>query len=122
MKYQFPFEKLEVWKLAKDFCIDIYAVIQMFPDSEKYGLSSQIKRAAISVASNIAEGSSRRSRKDQAHYTQIAYSSMMEVACQLIISKDMKLISDEKYAELRMKIEEIANKLNALHKYQTSNK
>lgn len=94
----------------------------MFPDSEKYGLSSQIKRAAISVASNIAEGSSRRSRKDQAHYTQIAYSSMMEVACQLIISKDMKLISDEKYAELRMKMEEIANKLNALHKYQTSNK
>lgn len=122
MEYRFPFEKLEVWRLAKDFCIEIYGVTRMFPDFEKYGLCSQIRRAAVSVASNIAEGASRRSRKDQARFSQFAYSSMMEVACQLIISRDMKYIADDKYDELRTKLEEITNKLNSLYNYQVGRK
>ena len=95
---------------------------RIFPDSEKFGLCSQIRRAAVSVASNIAEGASSRSRKDQARFSQCAYSSMMEVACQLIISKDMKYISDDMYYELRTKLEEITNKINSLYKYQAGKK
>ena len=79
--YLFPFEKLEVWQLAKELILAIYNVSKRFPANEQYGLINQINRAVISVASNLAEGSSRISQKDQAHFSQLAYGSLMEVAC-----------------------------------------
>ena len=79
---------------------------------------TQLNRAALSVVSNIAEGSSRTSPKDQAHFIQVSYSSLMEVACQLIIARDLGYPEESVYDELRKKIEEISNKLNALRKYQ----
>lgn len=118
MGYIYSFEKLEVWKLAKDFIIDIYKVTKYYPENEKYGLVSQINRASVSIASNISEGSSRTSNKDQTHFTQIAYSSLMEVICQLIISKDLGYISENVYLSLRKKAEKISNKLNSLRKSQ----
>ena len=66
--YLFPFEKLEVWQLAKELALNIYNISKKFPSNEQYGLTSQINRAAISVASNLAEGSSRTSQKDQAYF------------------------------------------------------
>ena len=116
--YLFTFEKLEVWQLAKKLCISIYGISKKFPSNELYGLTSQINRAAISVASNLAEGSSRTSQKDQAHFSQLAYSSLMEVACQLSIVQELGFVDNEKYVEIRGQIESLSRKINALHRSQ----
>jgi four helix bundle protein len=116
MPYLFSFEKLDVWKNCRELTKDIYGITQSFPDAEKFGLVSQIRRAAISVCSNIAEGSSRSSVKDQAHFYQIAFSSLMELLNQMIISNDLNYIEDEKLKDIRQKIEKAANMLNSLRK------
>jgi four helix bundle protein len=116
--YAFPFEKLQTWHAAKDFAKRIYMVAKQFPLVEQYGLASQIKRAAISVMSNIAEGSARISRKDQAHFSQLAYSSLMEVACQLQLAQEMDFVRAEDYGELRKNITELSMKINALRRSQ----
>jgi len=118
MTYTYGFEKLDVWKQSKDLVVCVYGITKNFPKEEKYSLVSQINRAAVSVPSNIAEGSSRSSRKEQAHYTQIAYGSLIELLTQLIISQEIGYISNDEYLNLRKSIEEITNKLNALRKYQ----
>ena len=120
MTHKYSFEKLEVWHLAKELIKDIYLVTKKFPSEERFGLVSQIQRAAVSVASTIAEGNSRISRKDQGHFSQIAYGSLMEVACQLLISNELGYIDDNDHDRLRKMIESISNKLNALRKYQMS--
>ena len=71
-KPSFVFHKLQVWHLAKDLAKEIYGITKGFPAEEKFGLVSQLNRATISVASNLAKGSGRMSRKDQAHFTQLA--------------------------------------------------
>jgi four helix bundle protein len=95
---------------------EIYIITKEFPDNEKFGIINQMRRAAISVSSNIAEGSSRTSNKDQAHFYQLAYSSLMELLNQAIISNDLEYFSEESLNETRTKIEKIANMLNALRK------
>ncbi len=104
MEYLFPFEKLEVWQLAKDLVIGIYRATRLFPESERYGLVSQIQRAAVSVASNLAEGASRTSKKDQAHFSQIAYGSLTEVLCQLIIARELGYLAEDLFYGLRDKL------------------
>jgi four helix bundle protein len=116
MDYFFPFEKLEVWYLAKDFAKEIYSIIKIFPKEELYGLSSQITRSAISIVTNIAEGSSRKSKKDKAYYYPLAFSSLMEVAAQLFIAREFNYITDDCLNNMRDKIYELSNKLNALYK------
>lgn len=116
---EYSFEKLDVWKLAKEFTIKLYKVTQNFPDVEKFGLVSQLRRAAVSVSSNISEGSSRKSKKDQANFYVYAYSSSIEIINQLIISKELGFIDNETYTELRNDLELITTKLNRLHKSRT---
>ena len=118
--HTFYFEKLDVWKNARLLNKNIYLITQLFPNNEIYGLINQLRRASISISSNIAEGSSRKSYKDQAHFTQIAYSSTMEVLNQLIIASDLNYISSEQLSELRNQISHIANQLNKLYKSQQS--
>lgn len=96
----------------------IYSVTGKFPNEEKFGLTNQLRRAAISVASNLAEGTSRRTNKDKAYFTTIAFSSLMEVLNQIIIARELHFLKTEKYVEIRNMIEKIANKLNALRKSQ----
>ena len=120
--HQFSFEKLEVWQLSRNLVNKIYTITNSFPDSEKFGLSNQIRRAALSVSSNLAEGTSRKSSKDQAHFSQIAFSSLMEVANQIILANDLKYINETELSEFREEINEISNKLNALYNYQKSRK
>lgn len=117
-KHLFPFEKLEVWHLAKEFTKRIYSVTSRFPVEEKYGLASQLNRAAISVASNLAEGSARMSFKDQAHFSQLAYGSLMEVACQLVIGLELGFLDQTKYDELRQDVTLLSSKINALRRSQ----
>ena len=118
--YTFPFEKLKVWQQAQQFALNIYRTTKDFPPEEKFGLVSQLRRAAISIASNIAEGTARQSKKDQAHYSQIAYGSLMEVVCQLDLAKNLEFLSDENFQELRHKASDLAYMINALHKSQKS--
>jgi four helix bundle protein len=89
-----------------------------FPQREIYGLTSQCNRAAISVAANLAEGSSRQSRKDQAHFSEIAYGSLMELACLLILSNDIGILPENTEFALRESIENVSLQLNALHRSQ----
>jgi four helix bundle protein len=105
--YVYSFEKLEVWKLAKDLCVHIYKLTGKFPQEEKFGLVSQMRRANVSIASNIAEGSSRMGKKDQSHFYTIAYSSAIELLNQLIISHALTLITEDELIESRLKIEPI---------------
>ncbi len=116
--YTYSFEKLEVWIESKEFTKSIYILTSKFPDSEKFGLISQLKRASVSICSNIAEGSARKSFKDKAHFTTIAFGSTVEVLNQLILSFELNLISEKEYTKLRQDIESITNKLNGLRNYQ----
>ena len=85
--YVYSFEKLEVWVEAKELSKVIYTVTKDFPSDEKFGLTSQLRRASISICSNIAEGSARKTNKDKAHFTTMAFSSAVEVLNQVIITK-----------------------------------
>ena len=116
-KYSYAFEGLEVWQLARKLVGKIYLETERFPDKELYGLTSQLRRASLSVASNIAEGSARKNKKDQGHFYQIAFSSLMEAACQLMISVDLGYLDERDHQILKGDISELSNKLNALHKF-----
>ncbi len=120
--YVYSFEKLEVWKESIKLVKQVYRFSKSFPDDEKYGLSSQIKRSAVSVASNISEGTSRITNKDKAHFTSMAFSSTMELLNQLIIAKELNFIQENTYKETRLIINKIANMLNALRKSQLNQK
>lgn len=83
------FKDLEIWKLSRLFCSDIYAVTTTFPDTEKFGITNQLRRAAVSVPSNITEGASRKSNKDFSRFLEIAISPMYEIETQLLIAQDL---------------------------------
>jgi four helix bundle protein len=117
-RHVYPFEKLRVWQDARSLITNIYRTTRSFPRSEIYGLTSQANRAAVSVAANLAEGSSRTSRKDQAHFSQIAYGSLMELACLLIIAVDLEILSADRETKLREEIEAVSRQLNALRSTQ----
>ena len=116
----YSFEKLEVWIEAKSFAKKIYKITSIFPDTEKFQLISQLRRASISICSNIAEGTTRKTYKDQAHFTTMAYGSLIEILNQLILAYELDFISQEKYSELRFEVLKLSSNLNSLRKYQIS--
>lgn len=92
-----PHENLDVWKRAIDMCVDLYLLTNQFPAAEKYGLISQMRRAAVSVGSNIAEGAGRGSTKLYIHFLYIAQGSLSELDTQLVISNRLNFINDQQY-------------------------
>lgn len=114
---KYSFESLDAWKDARILVKWIYSLTNNFPSEEKYGLISQVRRASVSVVSNLAEGSSRKSPKDQAHFSQIAYSSLLEVLNQLIISVDLNFMSENQLTQGRTIIESLTLKVGALRNY-----
>lgn len=116
----YSFEKLDVWIEARQLVKWVYKVTAMFPLDEKFGLIMQLRRAAVSIVSNLAEGSARKSFKDQAHFSQIAYSSLIEVLNQLIIANDLGFLSGELLSEDRSKIELLTSKVATLRNSQLS--
>ena len=104
MEYQYRFEKLNVWLEAKELVILVYGLLKMFPAEERYALCDQVRRAVISVPSNIAEGSGRISVKEQVHFTEIAYGSLMELYCQLQISLELGYFTEEDFKPIKQKI------------------
>ena len=89
----------------------IYALVKTFPVEEKYALGDQMRRAVVSVTSNIAEGSGRQSLKDQAHFLELSYGSLMEVMSQIDLALDLNFIDNENYHRLELLIEEEAKGL-----------
>lgn len=122
MKYSF--ENLEVWQTSRKLVNDIYQVISTFPQDEKFGLTSHLRRASISVSSNIAEGSTRWSKKDQSRFYEIAFGSLIEVLNQLILATDLKFLQENQLTTLRAKIDPIGRMSNGLYPstYQLINK
>ena len=113
---QYGFEKLEVYAKARQLVTDVYRLSSCFPDDERYALSDQIHRAAISIPSNIAEGTSRKSKKDKAHFIEISYGSLMEVVCQLQIALDLGYINQQQYEEIQPDIKRLSYALFTLHR------
>jgi four helix bundle protein len=110
----FTFEKLEVWKESVDFANDIYLLTRKFPTDEKFGLSTQMRRAAVSVSSNLAEGSSRSSRDDFARFVEMASGSLFEIVSQLVLCSRQGLIRQQEYERLYATAERQAKMLNRL--------
>ena len=116
--YTYSFEKLEVWQLGRELRVEIYKMTLKFPREEIYGLTSQLKRAIGSVCANLVEGSGRASDKDKAHFTNLSYSSALEVLDHIIAAYDLEYIHQGEYEEKRIKMDKLINKLNAYYKYQ----
>jgi four helix bundle protein len=116
--HQFSFEKLIAWQDAKELTKTIYRGTKSFPVDEKYGLTQQIRRAAMSVCANIAEGSTRSTPKDQAHFTTIAYGSLIELLNHLIIANELNYLEIKLFQTLRHSIEILSVKLSNLKKSQ----
>ena len=86
------FKDLEIWRLSRRFCSDIYETTTSFPETEKFGITNQLRRASVSVPSNIAEGCSRKSKNDFSRFLEIAIGLMYEIETQLLISNDLNFI------------------------------
>lgn len=113
----FHFEKLEIYQLAKEIAKDCYNMARKFPNEEKYALVPQVYRAAISVPSNIAEGVSRKGKKDQVHFLNISYASLMELVCQLEISQEVGYIENQDLSKFKQKANNLAVKINNYANY-----
>ena len=112
------FRNLIVWKRAVDFATDVYRKTENFPRTESYGLTSQIRRSAVSISSNIAEGAGRRSKKVFAYFLGISYGSACELETQLLIAKQLKYIEDQDFELLFNELNEIQKMIYTLEKIQ----
>ncbi len=110
----FRFEQLEVWKLARKFVGEIYTITRNFPREEVFGLTSQLRRAAVSIMLNITEGSDRKSDIEFQRFLRIALTSLEEVIAGLYISLDQHFITDEQFNTEYQPANLLASKLNAL--------
>ena len=110
----FSFENLKVWQESRKLVSETYTLVRKFPKEEKFALGDQIRRAVISVPSNIAEGSGRGSLKEQIHFIEIAYGSLMEVYCQLQVASDLSFIQEADLENIKPKVSSIANMLTGL--------
>lgn len=114
----YAFENLDVWKVSRKLVTSVYRLLQSFPSMEKYGLADQLRRAVISVPSNIAEGSGWFGAKEKLHFIEYSYGSLMEVYCQLILACDLKYIDEENLTDIKNLIDSISLMLNGMRKHQ----
>lgn len=116
MEKKYEYKKLDVYKESKVLVKMIYALLEKFPKVETYALCDQLRRSVISVPSNIAEGSGRTSAKDQAHFFEIAYGSIMEVSCQMDIACDLGYINLDELKQIEEQARRIAAMLSGLRR------
>ena len=112
----FNFERLEVWHKAIEFADTVYAATRAFPADERFGLTNQMRRAAVSISSNIAEGSSRNSRKDFARFIEIATGLVFEVISQSFISRNQGMLPQSDFKMLYLAAEEQSRMLSGLRR------
>jgi four helix bundle protein len=111
------FKELTVWKEAKDLSVISYKKTRSFPKTEMYGLASQMSRSAISIPSNIAEGTGRNSSKDFSRFIDIAIGSSFELETQLIISSELELIESSVLEELKKQVVKVQKMLFNFNKH-----
>ena len=112
-----PHEKLDVWRAAVDFVVTIYKTTESFPKEEKFGLISQVRRAAVSVPANIAEGAARRSPKEFVHFISNAQGSASELETELLIAHRLGYLREGAYLELRDTLDKIGRMLIGLTRH-----
>ena len=112
----FNFEKLDTWHEAITFADSVYRITRHFPDEERFGLTNQMRRAAVSISSNIAEGSSRASRPDFSRFVEIATGSLFEVVSQATVSRRQGLLSDDEYKRIYAAAEKQSRMLSGLRR------
>ena len=112
----FNFEKLETWQKAIDFADLVYSLTRKFPDAERFGLTSQMRRAAVSVSSNVAEGTSRISRNDFARFVELATGSLFEVVSQSAVGLRQGFLDQESHRRLYAAAEEQSRMLSGLRR------
>ncbi|MCR4878991.1 MAG: four helix bundle protein [Bacteroidales bacterium] len=110
----FSFENLEVYAKIRNLIKYIYRLQENFPKEERYALGDQVRRAVVSIAANLAEGSGRNSLKEKIHFVEISYGSLMEVFCELQTACDLEYITTEQFNSLRPHITDIAKMLSGL--------
>lgn len=108
------YKDLQVWQRSIKLAVTIYKLTSVLPVEEKFGLVSQMRRCAVSVPSNIAEGSGRRTNKEFAQFLSISYGSLCELDTQVIISRELSFLSKEDVAEIEKEVGEIQKMLYAL--------
>ena len=111
---KYSYKNLEAYKESKTLVKQVYALLKKFPKEEQYALCDQLRRAVISVPSNIAEGSGRTSAKDQAHFLEMAFGSLMEVDCQMDIAQDLGYVSLDEHEEVTVQISKVAALLSGM--------
>ena len=111
---KYSYKNLDLYKEAKILVMMVYKLLKQFPKEEQYALCDQLRRAVISIPSNVAEGSGRTSMKDQAHFIEIAFGSLMEVDCQIDIACDLEYITQENLSKICIQISRVAAMLSAL--------
>lgn len=112
----FSFGKLQAYAESKKLVVEVYKIIKDLPAYENFALCSQIRRAIVSVPSNIAEGSGRISIKEKIHFLEIAFGSLLEAYCQIEISQELGYISKEKFSNIKPIFFSVSRLINALRK------
>lgn len=110
----FNFEKLDVWQKAIVFADSIYSSTKGFPGEERFGLTNQMRRAAVSISSNIAEGASRRSKTDFARFIEISAGSVFELASQIFIARRQQFLDEKSFQKIYADAQEIGRMLSGL--------
>jgi four helix bundle protein len=108
------YRQLSVWKRAHGLALGVYRSTGEFPKSERYGLAAQLRRAATSIVSNIAEGSGRHSNRDEMRFFRIARGSLSELECQLLLARDVGMLEPKVWTELDSSCHEVGRMLNGL--------
>lgn len=116
MEKKYEYKNLDAYKESKALVILVYMLLKKFPREEQYALCDQLRRAVISIPSNIAEGSGRTSAKDQAHFLEMAFGSLMEVNCQIDIAHDLGYITNEDIENVEKHVRPIAALLSGLRR------
>lgn len=115
-----PHEKLDVWKMSVEFVVEVYECTKHFPSDEKFGLTSQIRRVAVSIPANIAEGAARQSDKEFFHFLAIAQGSASELETELLIACKLNYIEKQNYDQLYEQLNTIARKIVGLSNHVKS--
>lgn len=110
----FGFEKLDVWQVAIEFADEIYRTTQRFPSDERFGLTSQLRRSAVSIAANVAEGAGRNSKPEFIRFLAVSYGSLMEVVSHLQIAQRQKFLLDTEHQRLYEYADRLARLLSRL--------
>lgn len=112
--HKFSYETLEVYDKARELVKDVYIIQNKFPQEERYALGDQVRRAAVSITANLAEGSGRKSLREKIHFIEISFGSMMEVFCELQTACDLGYITEQQFDELRPQFTDVAKMLSGL--------